>query len=176
MYFFNDYNYWSEEKLKLLAKAKSFEKVADIAISVLASMPTNEKISELCGPITTGGFGDSKKNLLLFERCVLELRIQEFNPFDVSPMENKIKELEKDWRAKGNEGYCLPILETVYGNIFRSGFIKRAFFLPNWESSFGARWERKTLTELGIKIYNFPEIWYQIIREELEQKFFEGPL
>jgi hypothetical protein len=172
----NNYNYWSEEKLRLLAEAKSFKEVADVAISVLRSMPTDIKISELCGPISTGGFGDPRKNLLLFERCVEELRIRDFNPLDVTPMEKKLKELERNWKAEGNSGYCFPILETVYGKIFQSGFIKRAFFLPNWETSFGARWEHKTLNELGIKILNFPDIWFQNIMEELEEKFSEEPL
>ena len=158
-------NYWTRKQKQKLKLISSPVKFAKIAISVLESMP--QPISELCGPISTGGLGDFDKNIKVFKRGIKELKFQGLNPFDQTPLQLAFDQMILNWKESGNTGYCLPILE-VYELIFKSGLINEGIFLPGWESSFGARWERETLSKLGIKISEFPEEWYIRILQEIE--------
>ena len=155
----------TSEERQAVKKTGSFDQIADYAIAVLARMP--QPICELCGPTSTGGFGCPKKNILLFDRCVKELRIRDLNPFDQVPLQDGFDHLVLKWYAAGNTGYCMPILETVYRRIFESGHVTRAYFLPGWEKSFGTTFERNLVTRLGIEVIEFPLDWYEAIMSEL---------
>lgn len=157
--------YWKDRHIFELKQAKTFERVTEIALSVMETMP--QELSQLCGPITTGGFGDELKNRKIFNRCVIELRVQKLNPFDQTLLEKAIGPLKIKWKKiNGAEKYCKPILNVLYKGIFQSGKIKRTFFLPNWHTSEGSVWERNLIQSLGIEINEFPESWYQKILEE----------
>ena len=52
------------------------------------------------------------------------------------------------------DGYWLPILDIFYKKVFESGYVSTALFLPDWQSSKGATWEKKLVSDLGIKMYN----------------------
>lgn len=49
-------------------------------------------------------------------------------------------------------GYDHDLLEYFYKPIFESGLIKRLIFLPNWETSYGCKWEMDLALKLGIQI------------------------
>lgn len=149
-----------------VSRATSFAQVAYHCLTVLRTMP--RPISQLCGPISTGGLGSVEKNVLVFGRCIEKLRLEGLNPFDQIPMEPVIWDLVDRWREQGGEGYCHPILDEIYGPIFGSGMVSQTFFLPLWETSTGTRWERQRVTELGIEVHEFPRDWYESILEELE--------
>jgi hypothetical protein len=118
-------------------------------------------LDEMCGPISTGGLGDPVKNLALFEKCLLRLKREGFNPFNQIPLQRSIDRLVTEWRRQGGKGYCTPILEVVYKSIFQSGCLRRAFMLPDWNSSIGTSWEHKKLSELGIPISDYPAPLYE---------------
>src|SRR4051812_41079157 len=90
--------YWTLQDYEMVWRARSFEWVADVAIRVLERMPSH--IVELCGPISTGGLGCPNKNLLVFQRCVHELRLRGLNPFDQCPLQIGIDILAAEWKRK----------------------------------------------------------------------------
>jgi hypothetical protein len=52
------------------------------------------------------------------------------------------------------------IMEVYHKPILESGYIKQAFFMPKWEESKGATWERNLIKEnSNIKVEEFPEEW-----------------
>lgn len=140
------------------------ERLADSfsALSALALMELRGKGADfviVCGPITTGGRGSVEENVRAI-RLVIDYLGSYFEEkvFDQLPYEATLWSLKDEWEAQEcNSGYCLPILEEFYLPIYQSGLIVRAYFLPGWESSFGACWEREQLMKLPIAIIDFPE-------------------
>jgi hypothetical protein len=131
-------------------------------------------ISQVCGPISTGGFGNRAMNTKLFGRCIAELRRRELNPFDQLVMQDAMADLVETWhREYPDRTYCDPILEVIYRQIFESRLVVRTFFLPDWETSHGARWEREHVTRLGLEVHEFPMEWYQSIMEEIRSEAVE---
>ncbi len=146
--------------------ASSFTRLAEIGLRVLATMPP--PVSQLCGPISTGGFGNREANLILFERCVAELRLRGLNPFDQMPTERTLGRLAHEWGRKNPKAtYCYSILFEFYDPIFASGMVGTLVFMPGWESSEGARWEREEGKRRNISIIEFPQDWYDNIMREL---------
>jgi len=71
------------------------------------------------------------------------------------PYEERILFFRKRWQDSDPENvgkYYMPILEEFYLPIFKEKLIKKAWFIPGWESSQGARWEREKLAEFGAEI------------------------
>lgn len=159
--------HWTEQHIIELENAKNFARVAEIAISVLEMMPS--PIFEVCGPISTGAYG-YENNLKIFEGCILKLDSFGFSVFNLIPLRLSFDRLINEWINSGNNEYCKPILEIVYRNIFESTLVECAFFLPNWQTSFGARWERKTLSSLKIPILEYPIGWHSSVLKDLEIK------
>jgi hypothetical protein len=159
--------YWTEDFRQAVNTCRSFDEMGEIAIRVLQSMP--QPISQVCGPISTGGLGSRERNTAVFVRCINELRKRQLNPFDQFPLQDAMTRLGEEWhRLHPQESYCMPLLDEVYQAIFASGLLKRTYFLPGWETSFGSRWERETLTRLGIEIHEFPREWYDVVVAELD--------
>lgn len=155
--------YWSEHLMDL-HNASSFPEVGEIALRVLDLMPDGD-IHQVCGPISTGGFGCRDKNRQLFGFAVDELVRQGHLVFNQVPLEYSFQKLVKPWMAANPDAdYPMPILEEVYARIFESGRIKVAMFLPDWHDSFGTRWEHDKVTSLGIEVCDYPREW---LREEI---------
>lgn len=138
-----------EENRPRTCQADTFSALSDIAINALRELG---KSVIVCGPITTGGRGSAEKNIRAFEVTILYLKSQGITVFDQVPYESTLWTLKDRWEKAGNPGYCMPILIDFYLPLYRSKLIYRAYFLPGWESSFGARWERKELADLGVEI------------------------
>ena len=161
----NQCPFWTEKLVAAVQTVESFPAVAEIALRVLKRMPT--PVSQLCGPISTGGLGCRIQNERLFARCVAKLRAEGLNPFNQMPLQIGFNRLVTEWQQTNGGGYCWPIMEEVYRPIFVSGFVKTTFFLPGWETSTGTRWEREAVESLGIEAYEFDRDWYSQIIEEL---------
>ena len=129
--------------------AESFEALAKIAVANLAEQ---RGLSMVCGPLSTGGTGNSQYNFEIFNAVVRALERRGCELFDQIPYEFGIRRLQHVWREAGNVGYCMPILEVFYAQIFETGVIIEGWFIPGWNSSHGARWERKKFTERGCLI------------------------
>lgn len=133
--------------------ANSFYELSNLALNQLRDLG---KVSIVCGPITTGGRGSAEENVKAMKAVIKHLVERGFVVFDQFPFEGTLWTLKDEWVKNGGVGYCMPILEEFYKPLYASGFIIEAHFLPGWESSFGARWERDLLTDLKIQIVDFP--------------------
>ncbi len=138
----------------------SFAELVPIALTELEKFPNGCGV--VCGPISTGGRGNIEVNLKVFLGTIDALRAKGHAIFSQKPYEERIFFFRTRWRAEDparTDAYYMPILHDFYYPIFRHGIIKEAWFIPGWESSFGAGWERKTLAELGVTIHDLTPEW-----------------
>lgn len=138
----------------------SFAELVPIALAELEKFVGGCNI--VCGPISTGGRGSVEENLKVFFGTIDALRSEGREVFSQKPYEERIFFFRTRWQGEDpsrSGAYCMPILEEFYEPLFKRGIIKDAWFIPGWESSFGARWERKTLTALGVTIHDLTTDW-----------------
>ncbi len=140
--------YWEEKDWKDLENVKLASDLYIIAKRIIKRMP--KPFVQVCGPIGTGGLGSIDGNLNVFNNTINELQSQGLNVFDQMPFEKPMQELHEKLIAKGE--YPKSLLTDFYCPIFESGLISTFYFLPNWKTSTGAKWEHKKAQELGIKI------------------------
>ena len=154
MYLFE--RYWTDEHRKKLLLATSFEELADLGEEILHRMPN--PVTEVCSPLTTGGRGSFRENVHVYEYVSCRLTSLKHNVFRIMPFENGMQRLRTAWHlTHGDDAYCMPILEVFYKRIFDSGKVRWAYFIPGWESSFGARWERDYCMRIGVQIIDLEE-------------------
>lgn len=140
--------YWTEEDWGGLDTANSYTDLYVIAERVISKMP--KPFIQVCGPISTGGLGSIPANLDMFNKTIKELQSKGLDIFDQMPFEKSMERLSKELREKGI--YDHSILTDFYYPLFSSGHICAFYFMPDWESSKGARWEHDLANELGIEI------------------------
>lgn len=131
----------------MLDKASSHKDLFKIAEKILKCMPS--PIGQVCGPISTGGAGSIEENLKRFEVAIARLQNTGLNIFDQMPFE---KPMHRIISQKIDGKYDKSILDDFYLPIFESGMVKKLYFLPDWESSTGAKWEHEQAKRLGIEI------------------------
>ena len=107
----------------------------------------------VCGPISTGGAGSLEANIERFNEAIFTLENLGQKIFNQIPFEKAIGRLH----VPGEDGYDWNILYHFYEPIFESGSIRRKFFIPGWESSVGATWERKQAAQLNIEVIDLAE-------------------
>ncbi len=153
--------YFTDNHIRQIDNAETFEELAKIAIEVLREMSEkeNKPIVEICGPISTGGLGNTKDNLERFDKAIKTACEKGMCVFTQLPFENAIGKIM--YKYPVTDGYHMDILDIFYRTIFSSGLINKALFLPDWESSKGARWERDLVTELGLEILEYPVEWLE---------------
>jgi hypothetical protein len=137
--------------------AANFDELAEIAIGSLVRMSeSHTEIVQICGPMTTGGYGDFQKNMGRFNRCVEVAQRHGLAVFDQVLFQHAMVRI-CGW--KEGEPYPMALLEVFYGNVFSSGFISKGLFLPDWGSSVGCRWEWDFLQRQGIPVEEYPREW-----------------
>lgn len=139
----------NQNHLDILEKAETFEEMEQIALEVLKSM--KQPIGQVCGPITTGGHGSIEKNLEEIDNTIRKLNREQKNIFNQIPFEKPLQKIKEKIDLPPEEKN-LKLLNGLYLPIFKSGLVKTLYFMPNWESSHGARWEHEKAKELGIDI------------------------
>lgn len=139
--------YWSQEHFDGLEEALSYKDLFAIAEKVLQKMPS--PVGQVCGPISTGGAGSVEKNLKRFEQAIADLQSQGVEIFDQVSFEIPIQRI-KSLREYGN--YDDLLLYDFYLPIFESRLVHKLYFLPDWKSSVGARWEHKQALRSGLDI------------------------
>lgn len=161
--------YWNADRLTRVENATEFSQLTPVALEILDSMP--KPIIQVCGPITTGGiFGSVDLNTEYFSLSIAFFELMGINVFNQIPFEDALHRMVKIWRGNGNIGYCTPILEDFYGPIFESRKISSFYFLPAWETSFGARWEHEQGGKLGIQIVHLEENWVISYMRDIAKK------
>jgi hypothetical protein len=147
------------ELKRSIARSKNFDSLADVAERHLRQ-DLGSQTRIVSGPISTGGLNHVKKNLARLKWTTDTLALR-YTMFDHIPFEDKIVELVREWRMRGGKGYCYDILDIFYSRIFETGYIVRAYFLPDWNSSTGSKWERQICRQLGIAIEDIPISFYE---------------
>ncbi len=155
--------YWTGVEEEALTKITTFEEMVPVGISILQRMSeSNKKIIQICGPMSTGGQGSLETNMAYFKKAVVTASQQGLCIFDQTPFQDTMVRLGADWTTRRE--YCIEILHIFYRGIFKSGLIKELIFLPDWQSSIGAKWEREEGQKLGLVITEFPQEWLQLIK------------
>lgn len=145
--------HWNENHLKSLNEIKTLDEMVQVAFGVLKGIP--KPVVQVCGPISVGGSGSIGKNLVAFSKAIEWLSSQGHNVFDQMPFEKPMHRLVKN----NSSGYPTALLDEFYLPIFESGSIKTLAFLPDWQSSTGARWEHEQAKRLNIDILYLPSNW-----------------
>lgn len=105
-------------------------------------------VIQVCGPISTGGFGAIKNNLDMMQTVISYLRDKGFSVFDQTVYEKPFSKI-----VDNSNGYDLRVLEHFYKPLFEKNYIDELIFLPDWQSSFGASWEHEVGKSYGLKIH-----------------------
>lgn len=140
--------WWTPDDAVALERAASFTELSQVALRIAGRMP--QPLGQVCGPITTGGFGSLEKNFARFREAIALLTGVGHSIFDQMPFEDPMFEIGK---RRGSD----TLLEDFYGPLFRSGLIRRLFFLPAWHTSEGAAWEREQAIRLKLEIVDLDE-------------------
>lgn len=141
-----------------LATATSYEEIGAVALRIQERYP--DELVQVCGPISTGGFGDVKKNLYVFEKTIVALLRQGLNVYNQMPLEKDMMRVRKiDPPGEGQ----YPLLEGIYRPLFASGKLVKAYFIHGWDGSqdtppsIGSLWEHNCCKEYGIPIDYLPK-------------------
>jgi hypothetical protein len=156
--------YWTAENTAALNKISSFAEMVPVGVSILEKMAAsgNRNIVQLCGPMSTGGRGFLEANMAYFKEAMRIASEKGLHIFDQLPFQEVMIRLGADWETR--QEYCTDILHVFYRGIFKSGLIKHLLFLPDWQSSTGARWEREEGKALGLTISDYPPEWLRLIK------------
>ena len=140
--------YWIKEDWENLEKVESTGDLYVIAQNIISKMP--KPFVQVCGPIATGGLGSIEANLNTFNETIKKLQNEGIVIFDQMPFEEPMQKLKARLYSKGE--YMNSILTDFYYPIFESGQVSAFYFMPGWQTSFGAKCEHEKVKELGIKI------------------------
>ncbi len=139
--------YWTKSDLELLKLAKSIPDLRKIAFDVIYRMPL--PVLQVCGPISTGGLGSIRENLMVFRRYIRAMQKDGWHVFDQMPFEPAIQRIRSGCTDRTIER---SILYDFYLPLFKSGAISELVFMPSWKESIGACWEFAQGTILKMKI------------------------
>lgn len=140
-------NHWTEEDFIQMDKSVTYSDLYKVAVAVLERMPRPR--AQMCGPISTGGVGSVEENLRRFEVAIEKLLKEKITVFDQLPFEMSIRKIRQ---LNNKEGYDMDLLKDFYLPIFESRLVDALYFLPDWQSSTGAKWEHEQALRLGFKI------------------------
>ncbi|MFA7308789.1 MAG: hypothetical protein WC045_01825 [Patescibacteria group bacterium] len=157
--------YWKKSDVTAIAKARDYTDLFLIAQRVQKRMP-NLPLTQVCGPISTGGQGSIEKNMAQLDWAILRLKeIEEKENipscvFDQRHFEKPISTILKKRRETGQvTGYDWDILRRFYEPLFEMGRVQTLVFLPKWRSSKGANWEHEYGVRKGWKLLYLPNNW-----------------
>lgn len=136
--------YWTDKHYENLKKSETFPELLSVAYDIIDSIP--KPIALVSGPITTGGQGSIAKNLEVFQRAITFLEDRGEYVFNQLPFEDKFSVM-----ARSYKGYFMPILEEFFLPIFQSGKVDKIWFMKDWQSSTGAKWEYEQAKKFGIE-------------------------
>ncbi len=149
-----------EKLIKECSETDSFAELSRLAVAELRKFPDGAEV--VCGPISTGGRGDISINFKVFGATIAKLQKQGRPIFSQVPYEERIFSFRKRWQDSDPSRagqYYMPILDEFYRPLFETKLIRKGWFIPGWESSFGARWERDKLIEVKADIVDLPTEW-----------------
>ncbi len=145
---------------RAIVEATSLKILASIALEILneVSARRSRPVVQVCGPISTGGFGAIDKNLAVFKIGIRVLNERGYNVFDQTIFQESIIRIT-NFNPDDTE-YRTEILHDFFARIFHSGHITSGYFIPGWRSSTGSLWEHQLLTQLEIPCIEMRKDWF----------------
>lgn len=146
------------KEVVLLQQAATYGDVCRVALermSVQAEFAGKAGLGMVCGPISTGGLGTIEANLGRFALAIDGLQARGYHVFSQMPYETALHRIRD--AAVGHGTYDMNLLEEFYLPLFESGYVRRKFFIPGWQTSKGTTWERNHAIRLGIEIIDLSE-------------------
>lgn len=131
--------------LEKLKDVKDYNELLQVAFWYIEK---NNLDTMVLGPIFAHGSSQIANNIEKFETVINDLQNQGVKVFSQIPFLdiNLDQETQIHYFEDAKKFY------EFYFPLFRSGFIKTAYFLPGWELSYGATSEHECCVENGIKI------------------------
>jgi hypothetical protein len=151
----HDKEYVTQEHHQAIAKAEQYNHLVEIAFDILNRIP--KPVEQVCGPFSTGGLGSVEKNMTQVQKAIAKLTSKGHNIFNWVIFEKQLGLIRKNSQKKTIPEINQELLDEFYNPLHESGIIEVMYFIPGWESSHGASWERKQAKRLGIKIVDLPE-------------------
>lgn len=130
---------------------KELTNLANLAITEISRMPA--PVIQICGPISTGGFGKTQDNLEYLSSIIGATTVANISVFNQVAYEARLDKI-----LKHHVGYDFPILDYFYKPILTSGNVHGLVFLPLWNTSIGSSWEHEMGKTLGIPIFFLEKI------------------
>lgn len=125
--------------------------LAHKAIERLRQLP--QPAVRVCGPFTSGGFGydENLRRFKVAEKLLKEKGYTVFEYFGEKSDEVQIREAGIPWEL---------VMEHYHAPILKADLLQKAFFMPRWQESNGAKWEHEFLNNhTSAKIEELPEEW-----------------
>lgn len=164
--------HWEEHHIEKAKTTREFKRIGELVCEVAEKMP--KPLFMISGPMTTGGLGHYSKNIVLFQHAIEEALKEGVYVFNQTMLEEHLQRLVREWLAcNPDSGYCNHVLTDIYDVLLASGHLQGVYFLPGWETSRGARWERETAEKHSLAIYDYPEEWYLRARQKTQLFFGE---
>jgi len=141
--------FFTPEVRSAIRESQDYDDLLLVAMDILEEMNDSfapKPIAMVCGPISNGGTGSRKENLVIFSRAIDRVTSGGLIVFNQMPFENDMERIYNS--APLLQGFRL--LEEFYLPIFKSGFVSLLCFLPGWEKSIGAKWEHERAKILKI--------------------------
>lgn len=158
--------HWTEEHKKKAGEAKDFHDLIAVTLDALRSHPKEKPLGIVLGPVSTGGLGSREKNSRALALAVEALREREHNIFNIVSLQQYLDPLIASSHKPEKGAYQMDILDIFFYGIYNSKLIQEAYFLPLWETSTGARWEREHMPQFGIQIREYPEeLWEKCLTQ-----------
>jgi hypothetical protein len=158
------HKHWTNAEWEAQLNAGSMAELAQIALAILCRLQKQgNPIVQICGPMTTGGFGDTLLNMEFFGHVVSRAEASGRVVFNQSPFQDSMIRI-CGWK-EGLDSYPTDILDGFYAEVFASGYISATLFMPDYrhykgfESSVGSRWEHERATKLGLLVDLCPVEW-----------------
>jgi len=139
--------HWNTQDQEALNKARSYADLLAIARDVISRM--EKPVVQVCGPISTGGAGDMAQNINRLGKVINTLEAKGVEVFNQIPFQVRIQTIAV---AKKMQDYEHELLEEFYRPLFEKGLIQELYFMPDWQTSAGTRWEHEQGVRLGMKI------------------------
>jgi len=148
-------SYWTDKNYADINVAPNYSDLVDVAFEIIARMP--KPLVWVCGPISNGGMGSINSNTQVFQNTIDILNKKGKNAFNQLAFGVPLNRIYKGTLKKGiykryGMGEKTAMLEGFYTPIFESGNINTLFFIPDWHSSPGAKWEHAQAKRIGLHV------------------------
>ena len=164
--------HWEEVHIERAKTANDFKLLGDLVCEVAAKMP--KPLFMVSGPMTTGGLGSYSKNILLFQHAIDEAAQAGIHVFNQTMLEEHLQRLVREWyTCNPDSKYCSHVLTDVYETLLASGHLQGLYFMPDWNTSYGASWEREAAQRLNVAVQEYPTEWYEKAKTRTQVFFGE---